>query len=62
MIVRLMETSREAAPVSIIVYHPLSGSKISYDYRCADLGVLIADTSTIKSGGPKRVGLFWKYP
>ena len=45
-----METFREAAPILIIAYHPLSGCQISYGYRCAGLGVLIADTSTIKSG------------
>ena len=50
MIVRLMETFREAAPILIVSCHSLSGCKISHDYRCASLGVLLADTSTIKSG------------
>ena len=62
MIVRLIGIYREAAPILIIAYHPLSGCKISYDYRCADLGVLIADPSTIKSGKARARVLFWKYP
>ncbi len=31
MIVRLIETFREAIPILIIAYHPLSGCQISYD-------------------------------
>ena len=50
MIVRLMETFREAAPILTEACHPLSGYRISHSHRCASLGVLIADTSTIKSG------------
>ena len=39
-----------ALPILIVSCHPLFECKISYGYCCASLGVLIADTSTIKSG------------